>query len=174
MKLLTDRDLANLDKMIENIRVNNTSIIGYLTADLCKNSTVDVGLKFSDEAHSTMQRIKQFNNEKIYKNEKIQPTIRYFKVVMNEIFYTLKREYNGTATNKSIRKMKRYYPILANEFSNWLEKYCNCQDRDETKYFNKVIYDLNNIQDYCRAIIDYMSGMTDQYIISVYDEIVKF
>ena len=113
-------------------------------------------------------------DEKIYKNEKIQPTIRYFKVVMNEIFYTLKREYNGTATNKSIRKMKRYYPILANEFSNWLEKYSNCQDRDETKYFNKVIYDLNNIQDYCRAIIDYMSGMTDQYIISVYDEIVKF
>lgn len=174
MKLLTDRDLTNLDKMIENIRINNTSIIGYLTGDLCKNSSVESGLKFSDEAHTTMQRIKQFNNEKIYKNEKIQPTIRYFKVVMNEIFYTLKREYNGTATNKSIRKMKRYYPVLANEFSNWLEKYCNCQDRDETKYFNKVIYDLNNIQDYCRAIIDYMSGMTDQYIVSVYDEIVKF
>ena len=75
---------------------------------------------------------------------------------------------------KKYIKMKRYYPILANEFSNWLEKYSNCQDRDETKYFNKVIYDLNNIQDYCRAIIDYMSGMTDQYIISVYDEIVKF
>ena len=70
--------------------------------------------------------------------------------------------------------MKRYYPVLSNEFSNWLEKYSNCVDRDETKYFNKIIYDLNNIQDYCRAIIDYMSGMTDQYIVSVYDEIVKF
>ena len=45
---------------------------------------------------------------------------------------------------------------------------------DVKPIFNKVIYDLNNIQDYCRAIIDYMSGMTDQYIINVYDEIVKF
>ncbi|MBR3614473.1 MAG: HD domain-containing protein [Clostridia bacterium] len=174
MKLLTDRDLLNLDKMIENIRVNNTSIIGYLTGDLCKNSSVEEGLKFSEEARITMERIKKFNYEKIYKNEKIQPTVRYFKVVMNEIFYTLKREYNGTATNKNLRKMKRYYPVLAHEFSNWLEKYSNCQDRDETKYFNKVIYDLTDIKNYSRAIIDYMAGMTDQYIISIYDEIVKF
>ena len=33
---------------------------------------------------------------------------------------------------------------------------------------------VNDIKQYCRAIIDYMSGMTDQYIISVYDEIVRF
>ena len=174
MKLLTDRDLMNIDKAIENIKVNNTSIIGYLTGDLCKNSSVEQGLKFSDEAHSTMERIKKFNYEKIYKNEKIQPTIRYFKVVMNEIFYTLKKEYNGTATVKNLRKMKRYYPVLSEEFSLWLERYSNSADRPEDKYFNKVIYDLNDIKEYSRAIIDYMSGMTDQYIISVYDEIVRF
>lgn len=174
MKLLTERDIMNLDKAIENIRINNTSIIGYLTGDLCKNSTIETGLKFSDEAHSTMERIKKFNSEKIYKNEKIQPTIRYFKVVMNEIFYTLKREYNGINTIKNLRKMKRYYPVLSSEFSSWLESYSNASDREDGKYFNKVIYDLNDIKDYSRAIIDYMSGMTDQYIISVYNEIVSF
>ena len=70
--------------------------------------------------------------------------------------------------------MKRYYPVLSEEFSLWLERYSNSADRPEDKYFNKVIYDLNDIKEYSRAIIDYMSGMTDQYIISVYDEIVRF
>ena len=42
------------------------------------------------------------------------------------------------------------------------------------KYFNKVVYDLNNIKNYSRAIIDYISGMTDQYIVRVYNEIVSF
>lgn len=174
MKLLTDRDLNNFDKSIEEIRLNNSSIIGYLTADLCKNSSLEDGLKFSSEAHEIMQRIKKFNNEKIYKNEKIQPTIRYFKVVMNEIFYMLKKQYNGTATIKNIRKLKRYYPVLSEEFANWLETYSNVIERENENYFNKLVYDLNDEKQYSRAIIDYMSGMTDQYIVRVYNEIVSF
>jgi dGTPase len=174
MKLLTERDLTNMDKAIENIRINNTSIIGYLTGDLCKNSNPEEGLKFSKEAHETMFKIKEFNNERIYKNEKIQPTIRYFKVVMNEIFYLLKNEYNGTSTIKNLRKLKKFYPELITEFSLWLERYANVEDRDKEKYFNKVVYDLNDIKQYCKAIIDYMSGMTDQYIVRIYNEIVSF
>lgn len=174
MKLLNDRELQNIDKAIEHIRINNTSIIGYLTGDLCKNSNLDDGLRFSKEAHDTMEKIRNFNNEKIYKSDKIQPTIRYFTVLMNEIFYTLKKEYNGTATVKNIKKMKRYYPVLSEEFSAWLETYANIEGRDEEKYFNKIVYDLNDIKNYCRAIIDYMSGMTDQYIVRIYNEIVSF
>ncbi len=174
MKLLNDRDIKNIDKAIEHIRINNTSIIGYLTSDLCKNSNLEEGLKFSKEAYDTMEKIRNFNNEKIYKNDKIQPTIRYFTVLMNEIFYTLKKEYNGTATLKNIKKMKRYYPVLSEAFSSWLETYSNVDGRDEEKYFNKVVYDLNDIKNYCMAIIDYMSGMTDQYIVRTYNEIVSF
>jgi dGTPase len=174
MKLLTDKDLNNFDKSIEEIKLNNSSIIGYLISDLCQNSSLKSGLKFSMEAHEIMQKIKEFNNEKIYKNEKIQPTIRYFKVVMNEIFYLLKNEYNGVDTIKNIKKLKRYYPGISSEFSKWLEKYSNCSGRENVEYFNKVIYDLNDINEYSRAIIDYMSGMTDQYIVRTYNEIVSF
>ena len=39
MKIITERDINNIDKSIENIRLNNSSIIGYLTGDLCKNSS---------------------------------------------------------------------------------------------------------------------------------------
>ncbi len=174
MKLITDRDINNIDKSIEQIRVNNSSIIGFLISDLCNNSTIEDGLKFSESAYKTMEKIKKFNYDKIYDNEKIQPTTRYFKVVMNEIFYTLKKAYNGTSTVKTIRKMKRYYPFLSEEFSNWLETYSNSIDRNEDNYCNKVIYDLNDINNYLRAIIDYMSGMTDQYIVRIYNEIVSF
>lgn len=174
MKLITDRDINNIDKSIEQIRVNNSSIIGFFISDLCNNSTIEDGLKFSESAYKTMEKIKKFNYDKIYDNEKIQPTIRYFKVVMNEIFYTLKKAYNGTSTVKTIRKMKRYYPFLSEEFSNWLETYSNSIDRNEDNYCNKVIYDLNDINNYLRAIIDYMSGMTDQYIVRIYNEIVSF
>ncbi len=175
MKLITDRDINNIDKSIELIRVNNSSIIGFLINDLCNNSSIEDGLKFSDDAYKIMEKIKKFNFEKIYDNEKIQPTIRYFKVIMNEIFYTLKKAYNGTSTVKSIRKMKRYYPFLSEEFSNWLETYSNAIDRNnDNNYCNKVIYDLNDINNYLRSIIDYMSGMTDQYIVRIYNEIVSF
>lgn len=171
MKLLNDRDMYFFNKAIEEININNSSIIGYLTQDLCDNSSIEEGLKFSDEAHEIMLKIRKFNNEKIYQHEKIQPTIRYFKVVMNEIFYVLKNEYNGKETIKNIRRMKRYYPNLSERFSSWLGAYSNCEENGTSI---KAIYDLNKIEDYSRAIIDYISGMTDKYIVSIYNEIVSY
>ena len=93
---------------------------------------------------------------------------------MNELFYTLKKEYNGMNTIKNIKKMKRYYPELSERFANWLEKYCNTEDKDEKSFANKVIYDLNNEKDYYRAVIDYIAGMTDQYVVRIYNELISF
>ena len=174
MKIITESDINAIDKKIETIRLNNTSIIGYFVKDLCENSTVEEGLKFSAEAYETMEKIRKFNYQKIYQNEKIQPTIRYFKVLMNEIFYTLKKEYNGMNTIKNIKKLKRYYPELSERFPGWLTKYCNSGDKDDTIYANKTVYDLNNEKDYYKAIIDYMAGMTDQYIVRIYNELISF
>ena len=33
---------------------------------------------------------------------------------------------------------------------------------------------INDIKQYSKSIIDYMSGMTDQYIVRIYNEIVSF
>jgi len=174
MKIITRRDINSIDRSIEKIRLNNTSIIGYLVKDLCENSTLEDGLKFSDEAYGIMEKIRQFNYKMIYNNEKIQPTIRYFKVLMNEIFYTLKKEYAGMNTIDNIYKLKRYYPELSDGFSGWLEKYTNSDKKDTEKYDNKVVYDLNNEKDYYRAIIDYIAGMTDQYVVRIYSELISF
>ena len=174
MKLLSEKDINRIDKLTEHVRINNSNIINYLVVDLCENSSVEEGIKFSEDAFQTMNFIKKFNYEKIYRNEKINPTIRYFTVLMTEIFYTLKREWNGKSTIFNLKRMKRYYPTLSYEFTNWLSNYANTEDRKPELYNNKIIYDLNNLEDYCRAIIDYMSGMTDNYIVQVYNEIVSF
>lgn len=174
MKILTKKDVEEMDQLIQKIDINNTNIINYLTVDLCRNSSPEKGLRFSKEASAIMKKIKDFNYEKIYRNEKIAPTIRYFKVLMNEIFYCLKNEFEGKSTIYNLKQMARYYPNLSSEFIKWLSNYALTEDRNGEDYNNKIVYDLRNRQDYSRAIIDYMAGMTDQYIVQVYDEIVRF
>ena len=174
MKLIDTSDVTEIDELIKKITINNTNIINYLIVNLCKNSSPEKGLRFSKEAMNIMKKIKDFNYDKIYRNEKIMPTIRYFKVLMNEIFYCLMNEYAGKRTIYNLKKMGRYYPNLSSEFVNWLSHYAKTEDRIESEYNNKIIYDLENPKDYARAIIDYMSGMTDKYIVQVYNEIVSF
>ncbi len=174
MKLLSDADIAAIDKATEYVKINNSNIINYLVVDLCENSSIEEGLKFSAEALETMRKIQKFNSEKIYKNEKIDPTIRYFTVVMNEIFYTLKKQYAGEHTIRNLKRMGRYYPTLSEEFIGWLTNYTDIKERDNNLYKNKIVFHLENKEDYNRAIIDYMSGMTDNYIVKIYNEIVSF
>ena len=46
--------------------------------------------------------------------------------------------------------------------------------RTNTNLKNKIIYDYTNPQDYYKAIIDFIAGMTDNYAIDMYNEIVSF
>ena len=174
MNLLTEKEVEKFDKVIENIKISNSNIINYLVVDLCENSSIEEGLKFSQEAQDTMYRIRSFNNQMIYKHDKIKPTIRYFTVLINELFYALRNEYNGKATIKNLHKMGRYYPTLASEFAGWLSNYSLTEDRKLKNYDNKIIYDLNSLEDYNRAIVDYMSGMTDFYIVKIYNELINY
>ncbi len=174
MHLLTEKEVNRLDSITSSVKINNSNIISYFINDICENSNIDDGLKLSEEAFKTMNLIKKFNYEHIYLNEKIKPMIRYFTVLMNELFYVLKQEYNGINTLKNLKKMSRYYPMLSEQFSDWLKDYIKYEGRNDENYSNKIIYDLHKPEDYYRAIIDYISGMTDNYIVKVYKEIISF
>ena len=174
MHLLTEKDIENLEKKVSDIKIGNSNIIGYLINDICENSSIEKGLCLSDEAFKNMNTIKKFNYENIYLNNKIKPMVRYFTVLMNELFYVLRQEYNGINTFKNLKKMKRYYPTLGEEFSNWLKDYTDYEGRDNEIMSNKILYDLHKPEDYYRSIIDYISGMTDNYIEKVYKEIISF
>jgi dGTPase len=174
MNLLTEKEVAKFDELTEHVKISNSNIINYLVVDLCENSSVETGLKFSEEALDTMYKIKKFNNENIYQHKVIKPTIRYFTVLINELFYALRNEYDGKNTIKNLKKMRRYYPVLASEFSSWLSNYAITEDRDNKLYDNKIIYNLEKLENYNRAIVDYMSGMTDIYIVKIYNELINY
>ena len=42
------------------------------------------------------------------------------------------------------------------------------------EYTNDIIFDISNETDYKKAIITYISGMTDKFAIETYDEIISF
>ena len=173
MGVLKDKDVERFNKLIEKIKINSNNIINYLVVDLCNNSTVEEGLKFSEEAYEIMHKLIEFNNEKIYKHQILKPMIRYCTLFMNELFVILKNEFDGENTIKNLKKLKKYYPELATEFVGWLSNYADIDERNSEAYNNKIIFDVTNEKDYKMAIIIYLSGMTDKYIVKMYNTLIS-
>lgn len=146
--------------------INNTVLINNLVTDLCENSSYEKGLCFSDKTFNLIKEIKRFNYENIYLSERIEPSREYFKVVLNRIYDTLKETFFDK------EKIYEMYPKVANDFETWLSSYWNI-NREE-KYKNSVIFDISNLKDFCQAIIYYISGMTDNYAIEMYNSIIGF
>ena len=65
--LWLDREIERFNKIIEDVKIQNTNLINYFVVDLCNNSSIEDGLKFSDEAFKKMELLKDFNYEKIYR-----------------------------------------------------------------------------------------------------------
>ena len=152
--------------------INNTFIINALVYDLCENSSVENGLKFSNEAVEFMDKIKDFNYKNIYFSEVMKPSNRYFELVLTEIFQTLLKFYKSKDTLKELDKYEKYYPNLIQSFKDWLSTYWNIGTKENLK--NDVIFDIENKKDYCKGILYYISGMTDNFAIDTYNEIIGF
>ena len=148
-------------------------IINYLVVDLCENSNLENGLKFSKKALNTMNCLIEFNNEKIYKHNILKPMIRYCTLFMNELFSLLKNAYDEKNTIRNLKKMKEFYPELITEFIGWLSNYSEIEERDEDKYRNKIIFDISKEKEFSKSIITYLSGMTDKYIVKMYNSLIS-
>lgn len=153
-------------------KVNNTIIINDLASDLCDNSTIEDGLKFSKEALELMNKIKAYNYKYIYSSKRLEPSKKYFDLVLNQIYDTLKETYNGKNTNEKLTEYEKIYPKMIGEFRNWINDYWNIGDRKGLK--NRILFDINNPKDYYSAIIYYIAGMTDNYAIDTYKEIIHY
>lgn len=172
---ILDEKLEDLYKLLNHNSqevINNTVIINKLVCDLCENSSLENGLCFSEQAFNMLNDIKKYNYNNIYFDERISPSNRYFKLVLNEIYETLKKTYNGEKTLENINKMKKVYPKLFSSFKDWISNYWNLGRYLNSK--NEVIFDINNAKDYFKAIIYYISGMTDNFAIEIYNEIIRF
>lgn len=159
-------ELHNLMEIDKTQVINNTIIINYLIYDLCENSNEVVGLKFSDKAFSFMKKLKEFNYKYIYLDERLKPSTEYFSLILNKIYNTLKKYYNEKDY------IKKLYPEIIADFENWLKMYWNTERQESNK--NKVVFNIENEKDICQAIIYYISGMTDNYAIDIFNKIVRF
>ena len=176
---IIDEHLDELYKLLNydlpEKKINNTIIINYLVCDLVQNSSPEKGLCFSDEAFDLLNKIKEFNYRNIYFSDRLKPSMKYFELVLNEIYDTLKSCYDGENTLKSLQnKLSKTSIKLYDSFLGFLKNYYNLGNRKELKLINDVIFDFRNKTDFYKCIIYYISGMTDKFAIEVYNDIIGF
>lgn len=165
-------ELKRLALKYTDDRLTNSFIINTLITDLCHNSSIEEGLKFSDNALNLMDEIKAFNSKIIYNSELLKPSDKYFEICLTQIYDILNSCYDGINTIDKLTSKERYYPMLIAAFKDWLLTYIDRPDRGDLN--NKIIYDLNKKEDYLKAVITYISGMTDNYAMDVYNELIQY
>ncbi|MEI3395541.1 MAG: HD domain-containing protein [Clostridia bacterium] len=154
--------------------INNTNLINNLIYDLCENSSPEKGLCLSENSLNLMNRIKAFNYKYIYASDRIKPSTRYFRVVINEIYNLLKSMYDGKNTLHKLENFSNIYPNLCRSFMNFMNNYYDFGNRENSNLKNKILFSIDNEKDFCKSIIYYISGMTDNFAIETYNEIIHF
>lgn len=166
---ILDERLNELYKILEYDsidKLNNTILINDAVKDLCENSNPEKGLCFSDKMYGVINKIKEFNYNYIYNSDKLGRANRYFELVITNIFEVLKKYFVEK------RKTKRLYGDVIVDFEKWISDYWTDERKEKNK--NKALFDLNNEIDQVKAIIFYISGMTDNYAIDMYNRIISF
>ena len=174
---ILDEKLDSLYELLDfhsGEKINNTIIIYKLITDLCENSSPEKGLCFSQNALELMNKIKAFNYQNIYLSKRLMPSNRYFNLVLNEIYNSLDEAFDSSNTLNNLDILAKTYPKLIGDFKKWLLDYINIPHREDYKLKNKVIFDITNQSDYRKSIIFFISGMTDNYAMNSYHEIISF
>lgn len=182
--LFNKRDFAVLKQLAQTFtrknvklkQINPTSLIYELATDLCIHSNPDIGLTFTKENYELMNQVKQFIYDKVCSSRRLAPFLDYANLIIRSIYKFLKEYYDGPNTINRLKKDTKIYPLLIVDFRKWLIKFSNIDPalRKLRKYNNKVLYDINNYNDYKQSIIDFISCMTDKYIMRVYNDLITF
>lgn len=174
--------LADMAKEYDKMAINTTVIIHNMIYDVCGNSSPERGICLSETFHEQLKEIKQFNYEFIYRNKRLDTFTKYARLVLEQIFLVLLDAYDGENTVSELRKRAKYYPELMGAFADWLAKFCETEldmfsnmTEKTVKCMNRKIYGyLETEEIYMGAIIDYISGMSDNYAIKVFNELITY
>lgn len=170
VNILSKEQVEKLNSIIKfGKNMNNSNIISTLISDLCDNSTPETGLKFSEDKIKLLDELNDFCIKNIYTNPKLESANRYFNLVLEEIFMTLYNSYDNEKTLEKLKEKNKIYPKLIDGFMDWIIYYIK-----DGKENNKELYDITNKKEYAKAIIHYISGMTDKYAVDIYNEIISF
>ncbi len=161
---------------IELKDINNTNIIGNLTRDICQNSSLEKGICFSESHFRAMRKIREFNFKNIYFHKRLVNYMEYARLAMESIFKVLSDTYVGEKSLERVKSFQRQYPLLMQTFYGWMEKYSDAFDKNDpqNKYKMPALYKIADKKDYSRAIIDFISGMTDSFAVRIFEELISF
>ena len=122
---------------------NNREIVNTIILDIIENSIDKPYIKLSDDVLKAMIELKKFNYKNIYYKANDEDSLNYYNKIFNELFIYYRDNINNP--DCSINTI-------------FLNSMCD-------KYLNETSVE--------RKIIDYLAGMTDDFIISEYEKNIK-
>lgn len=156
--------------------INNGSIVNYFIHDVIENSSEEKGIGLSDAAFSIMKTIMTFNYQHIYLIPRLKIHNDYVALILNSIFDFLYQYKQYDNFIEHMKKDQSQYPKLITTYLDWLNKYAQIPTYPRKKeYKNKIIYDftLDSLA-FEKSILDYLAGMSDQFIIQLFNELISF
>jgi len=168
LKILQDEQQDELNEILSDYWQNrqmsssNTALIHSFATDLCKHSSPETGIAFSEKCFQTLTAIKRFNYQHIYSHPRLNFYKKYAELIINSIFEIFDNLYNNADLNKNIEKMRIIFPKLVSSFEKWLQSYSNVYDIKRCK------------EEYQRCIVGFISSMSDSYAIDVFSELTMF
>lgn len=156
--------------------INDGSVVNYFIHDVVENSCVEKGIGLSQEAFDKMKFIMKFNYQNIYLIKRVQVHEKYVSLILHSIFDFLYDYKNHNDFIKDLKQDLKQYPKLIGHYLAWLEKYAVIENYSRKKeYHNHVVYDfIYDSQAFEKSIIDYLAGMSDAFIIQLFNELISF
>lgn len=124
---------------------SNHDIVGAIVSDIIKNSIGKDSISMSPEIYNAVKDLKDFNYENIYSKANSIDQKSNIRTMFNELF-----DYLYLALENNLKNEKIY-----------------------TIYLNNMTNDYLNNTTNARKVIDYISGMTDEYFQEEYEHVKK-
>ena len=173
------------EKYIERATLNTTSLMHSLIGDICENSSPEKGICLGHKKLELLNLVKDFNYKFIYSSKHFDVYKAYVRLIITSIFKLLFSLYDKKYTILRVRnELGELYPRLTKDFIESLAKRCTHSmvkqndvallKRVSNLQNEKIYGGLEDKDIYIQAIIDYISGMTDAYIITIFNELLSF
>lgn len=159
--------------------VNTTVLINDLIVDLCESSSPDKGLCFSDKCFAFLTAIRDFNMKRIYRHWRLAEFKRYAALVLGTLYRTLMQTRPYVEGGRGEQAL-RYCPRLCAVWQDWLVRHTNYVPRgrpdahDALRTDAPQFFDVHDKSSYQKCVIEFIAGMTDQFAIRAYEEIIAF
>lgn len=164
--------------------MNTTVIMHNMIIDICQNSSPENGISMSRKFYDQLRAVKDFNYEHIYRHPRLEPFNHYSELVLTQLFEALYTCYegDGPGTISCLEKNRHFTPVLIDNFEQWLGRYCEesilpegtLKELSRSCRNAKIYQKLQTPALYAQAIIDYISGMTDRFAISMFNELITY